>query len=61
MATRVVIKNIQAATKIAGGEAKSVEVRETGGGPPVEHQLAAGEEVEVSVGEDRKVSISELP
>jgi hypothetical protein len=60
MATRVLIKNVQPATRIAEGVARTIEVKETGGGPPTEHQIAPGQETEITVSGGRKITLSEL-
>jgi hypothetical protein len=60
MPTRVLIKNVQPATKMAEGAAKTIEVKETGGGPPTTHQIAPGQETEITVSGGRKITLAEI-
>lgn len=59
MATKVVIKNVQATTRVAGEVAKTIIVKETGGGPPTEHSIAPGQETEITVSGGRKITLGE--
>lgn len=57
MPSRIEIINTEPASKIAGGAATPIRVKQTGGGPARELDLPPGGRVEVLVGEGQKVTI----
>lgn len=58
MATRLVIRNTEAANKAGETAQESLVVKRTGGGPVQSQNLLPGEEVEVTVDRGQKVQIS---
>lgn len=58
MATRVAIRNIEAANKAAETVQETVVVKSTGGGPPTTYSVPPGQEIEVTVDRGQKVQIS---
>jgi hypothetical protein len=58
MATRLAIRNLEAANKAGETVQESVVVKSTGGGPPSTLHVKPGQEVEVSVDRGQKVQIS---
>jgi hypothetical protein len=58
MTTRIVIRNTEAADKMAETAQETVVVKRTGGGPAQTQNLAPGAEVEVTLERGQKVQIS---
>ena len=58
MATRLVVRNVEAANKAGETVQESVVIKRTGGGPVQQQNLMPGQEVEVTVDRGQKVQIS---
>ena len=56
---KIVIRNVTPTPRTAGGEAKELHVKQTGGGPAKEATLPPGGELEFEVGHGQKVTVSE--
>lgn len=58
MATRIVVKNTEAANKAGETAQESVVIKRTGGGPAQTQNLMPGQEAELSIERGQKVQIS---
>lgn len=58
MPTRILIRNIEPSSKIAGAVVEEITVKQTGGGPAQSATLEPGSELEVQVAQGQKVTIS---
>lgn len=58
MATRIVIRNVEAANKAGETVQESVVIKRTGGGQPTTQNLMPGQEAEITVDRGVKVQIA---
>ena len=59
MPSKIQIRNVEPASKVAGGAAEEVKVKVTGGGPAKEAKLPPGGELEFTVGQGQKITVTE--